>query len=121
MSKAAPSATRAPESTSQSGPRSRKGEQSRARLIESARTVFENHGFLTARIADIAAAAGMSQGSFYHYFDSKEQIFREVAAAQEERLTAPAERVDAPAMTRRGPSFVGPTDAISRAIARPLA
>ena len=31
----------------------------------------------------------MSHGSFYHYFDSKEQIFREVAEAQEAVLTAP--------------------------------
>jgi AcrR family transcriptional regulator len=63
--------------------------QTRARLVEAAREVFERDGFLTARIADITATAGMSQGSFYHYFDSKEQVFREVAAAQEERLTAP--------------------------------
>jgi AcrR family transcriptional regulator len=73
----------------QDGPRSRKGVQTRARLIEAARDVFERDGFLTARIADIAAEAGLSQGSFYHYFDSKEQIFREVAEAQERRLTAP--------------------------------
>ena len=31
----------------------------------------------------------MSHGSFYHYFDSKEQIFREVAETQEDLLTAP--------------------------------
>ena len=35
--------------------------------------------------------AGLAPGTFYHYFDSKEQIFREVAEAQEERLTAPPE------------------------------
>jgi AcrR family transcriptional regulator len=72
-----------------SAPRSRKGEKTRARLIEAAREVFERDGFLNARISDIAAAADLSQGSFYHYFESKEQIFREVAEAQEERLTAP--------------------------------
>ncbi len=77
-------------------PRSRKGAKTRARLIEAAREVFERDGFLNARISDIAAAANLSQGSFYHYFDSKEQIFREVAEAQEERLTAPdPERDDA--------------------------
>ena len=65
--------------------------RTRARLLEAARDVFERDGFLTARIADIAATAGLSQGSFYTYFDSKEQIFREVASAQEERLTAPAD------------------------------
>jgi AcrR family transcriptional regulator len=79
----------AADNTNQSGPRSRKGAETRARLIDAAREVFERDGFLTARISDIAAAAGLSQGSFYHYFDSKEQIFREVAEAQEQRLTAP--------------------------------
>jgi AcrR family transcriptional regulator len=72
-------------------PRSRKGVITRARLIDAAKVVFERDGFLEARIADIAEAAKLAPGSFYHYFDSKEQIFREVAQAQEERLTAPAD------------------------------
>ncbi len=88
MAKVGAGDTRAPANNNQSGPRSRKGAETRARLIEAAREVFERDGFLTARISDIAAAAGLSQGSFYHYFDSKEQIFREVAEAQEQRLTA---------------------------------
>lgn len=68
-------------------------------MLDAARTVFERDGFLTARISDITATAGLSQGSFYHYFDSKEQIFREVAVAQEARLTAPP---DASTTTRPG-------------------
>jgi AcrR family transcriptional regulator len=84
------------EGNGQSGPRSRKGEATRARLLEAAREVFERDGFLKARISDIAATAGLSQGSFYHYFESKEQIFREVAQAQEARLTAPADEGSAP-------------------------
>lgn len=71
-------------------PRSRKGELTRARLIEAAKAVFEDTGFLEARISDIAERAGLSHGSFYHYFGSKEQIFREVAEAQEALLTAPS-------------------------------
>ena len=71
-------------------PRSRKGAQTRARLLEAAKVVFEDTGFLEARISDIAERAGLSHGSFYHYFDSKEQIFREVAEAQEALLTRPA-------------------------------
>lgn len=70
-------------------PRTRKGVQTRARLVEAARVVFERDGFLEARISDIAREAGLSHGSYYHYFDSKEQLFREVAERQEERLTAP--------------------------------
>ncbi len=75
-------------------PRSRKGVQTRARLLDSAKLVFEETGFLEARISDIAERAGLSHGSFYHYFDSKEQIFREVADAQEALLTAPPEADD---------------------------
>jgi len=70
-------------------PRSRKGAATRARLVESAKEEFEDTGFLATRISDIAKRAGMSHGSFYHYFDSKEQIFREVAEVQEALLTAP--------------------------------
>ena len=76
------------------GPRSRKGVQTRARLIDAAKQVFERDGFLDARIADIAETAQLAPGSFYHYFDSKEQIFREVAEAQEERLTAAPDAAD---------------------------
>jgi len=74
-----------------SAPRSRKGIATRARLVEAAKKVFERDGFLEARIVDIAETADLAPGTFYHYFDSKEQIFREVAGAQEERLTAPPE------------------------------
>ncbi|HEY6428688.1 MAG TPA: helix-turn-helix domain-containing protein, partial [Acidimicrobiales bacterium] len=69
---------------------SRKGVQTRARLVEAAKRVFERDGFLEARIVDIAEAANLAPGSFYHYFDSKEELFLEVAKMQEERLTAPS-------------------------------
>ena len=70
-------------------PRSRKGAQARARLVDAAKVVFARDGFLEARITDIAEGAGVSHGSFYHYFDSKEQVFREVADALDDRLNAP--------------------------------
>lgn len=63
--------------------------RTRARLLDAAKQVFERDGFLEARIVDIAETAQIAPGSFYHYFDSKQEIFREVAQAQEERLTAP--------------------------------
>ncbi len=71
------------------GPRSRKGAETKARLLEAAQQVFEETGFLEARVSDIARQAGMSHGSFYHYFESKEQVFREIAELQEAALTAP--------------------------------
>jgi AcrR family transcriptional regulator len=76
-----------------SGPRSRKGIETRARLVAAAKEVFERDGFLDARISDIAERAGLSHGSFYHYFESKEEVFREVAAEVDKRLSAPMNTV----------------------------
>ena len=82
------------------GPRSRKGVKTRARLVQAAKEIFEESGFLDARISDIAERAGLSHGSFYHYFDSKEQVFREVAETVDERIAAPlTEVVLAPSST----------------------
>ena len=69
-------------------PRSAKGRRTRARLFEAGKVVFERDGFLQARITDIAAEANVSHGSFYHYFDSKESLFREIAEEVEVRLVA---------------------------------
>jgi AcrR family transcriptional regulator len=88
---------------------SRKGVQTRARLVEAAKKVFERDGFLEARIVDIAEAANLAPGSFYHYFDSKEELFLEVAQMQEERLTAPSS--DSSADSGDG----SPTESIRRA------
>ena len=57
-----------------------KGRRTRQRLLAAARVVFERDGFLNARVADIAAEAGVSHGTFYTYFDSKTEIFRSVMA-----------------------------------------
>ena len=38
-------------------------------MVEAAKRVFERDGFLEARIVDIAEAADLAPGSFYHYFD----------------------------------------------------
>ena len=85
-----PEATTTPDGSDKpSGPRSRKGVETRARLLAAAKEVFEQDGFLDARISDIAERAGLSHGSFYHYFESKEEVFREVAAEVEERLSEP--------------------------------
>jgi AcrR family transcriptional regulator len=98
-------------------PRSRKGMRTRARLVEAAKKVFERDGFLEARIVDIAETAELAPGSFYHYFDSKEEIFREVAEAQEERLTA---RDDQPRASD-GEADDSPWERIRRANRRYLA
>lgn len=74
-------------------PRSAKGVATRARLLNAAKLVFEEDGFLEARISDIAERAGVSHGSFYHYFDSKEQVFREIARTIEDLLSDPTRTI----------------------------
>jgi AcrR family transcriptional regulator len=78
-------------------PRSSRGEQTRARLVKAAKEVFERDGLFDARIIDIGKRANVSYGAFYHYFKTKEQLFREVAAAQERRLSAPPDETGRPA------------------------
>lgn len=46
--------------------------------MTAARTIFERDGFLDARIVDITALAETASGSFYTYFNSKEEIFQSV-------------------------------------------
>jgi len=57
-----------------------RGRRTRAGLVEAAKKVFAETPFADTRIADIAARAGVANGTFYTYFDAKEEIFREVAA-----------------------------------------
>ena len=61
------------------GPLTPKGRERRSEILRVARKVFEERGFLDTRVADIVAAAGVAQGTFYSYFDSKEAVFAEVA------------------------------------------
>lgn len=67
-------------------PISPKGRRTRSRLLAAARVVFERDGFLDARVADIAAEAGVSHGTFYTYFDSKTEIFRTVVTDVMEKI-----------------------------------
>jgi AcrR family transcriptional regulator len=69
-------------------PRSAKGRRTRARLLEAGKAIFERDGFLQARITDIATEAHVSHGSFYHYFESKESLFKEIAEEVEVRLVS---------------------------------
>ncbi len=60
-------------------PTTRRGQRTRAALVEAAAHVFAEKQFLATNVSDIAKRAGTAHGTFYRYFDSKEAIFREVA------------------------------------------
>ena len=53
--------------------------ETRDRLLRVAREVFEEDGFDGASISRIVEGAGVSRGTFYLYFESKEDIFRTLA------------------------------------------
>jgi TetR/AcrR family transcriptional repressor of nem operon len=50
----------------------------RDRLINSARYLFWERGFAGTSMADLLAHADVNSGSFYHFFESKEALLREV-------------------------------------------
>lgn len=66
-----------------------RGERTRAALIAAARRIFERDGFSDARLTDITAEAKCSTGTFYTYFDSKEEILDAVLALTHEELLHP--------------------------------
>jgi AcrR family transcriptional regulator len=69
-------------------PTSNRGQRTRALLLVAGRQVFERDGFFKARIHDITALAGAAHGSFYTYFATKEDIFREVASELQRTMFA---------------------------------
>ena len=70
-------------------PVSARGARTREALVNAAREVFERDGFLDARITDIAATAGVAAGSFYTYFQRKEDVFAAVMERVNEEMLHP--------------------------------
>jgi AcrR family transcriptional regulator len=69
-------------------PSTARGEATRARLLDAAEQAFGTLGFHNASIADITRAAAVGQGTFYLYFQSKEDIFRELVRHMGRKLRA---------------------------------
>jgi AcrR family transcriptional regulator len=66
----------------------------RAQILTVARDVFSKHGYHTAKIEDIVAAAGIARGTFYLYFEDKRAIFEEIVDRTIARLGMAIVRVD---------------------------
>src|SRR5260370_39652317 len=50
------------------------GADTRSRLLQAAADVFAERGYEGTRVADIAAAAGVSNGALYAHFASKAEL-----------------------------------------------
>jgi AcrR family transcriptional regulator len=84
----------------------------RRQILEGARAVFLAQGFDAASMGEIARVAGVSKGTLYVYFDSKERLFQEIVQEQcrshaEQVFALDSEDHDVEAMlTRLGRDFV---------------
>jgi AcrR family transcriptional regulator len=56
--------------------REQKREERHRQILEAALAVFSQKGFHATNVSDVAAQAGVSQGTIYWYFESKEELFR---------------------------------------------
>ena len=69
--------------------------------MAAANKVFARNGFHATTIADVAKEAGLAYGSVYWYFDSKDDLFRQLIAAEEYALRTHV----AVALTKSGTRF----------------
>jgi AcrR family transcriptional regulator len=67
-------------------------DERRRQLLEAGMRVFTERSYDTVSMSDIAKAAGISKGLLYHYFPSKQELFREtleLAAGQLQLQVSP--------------------------------
>lgn len=69
----------------------------RGRIIEAAWRLFYERGYEETTVDEIIAASATSKGSFYHYFDGKDALLRELSYLFDEKYNALAAALD-PAM-----------------------
>ena len=67
-------------------PRTERGERTRRKILDAARTEFGNRGFSETGIGDITRRAKVALGTFYTYFDSKEEVFRALVRDMSEQV-----------------------------------
>jgi AcrR family transcriptional regulator len=78
----------------------------RAALVRAAIDVFSAKGYHASRVADVAQAAGISQGTVYNYVGSKEDLlymvcedhlrgYERIVASAMAKVTEPRERLEA--------------------------
>lgn len=63
------------------------GLQSRARLVESARALFQRDGYAATSTEALLAATGLTRGALYHHFRDKKDLFLAVCEAEHADLS----------------------------------
>jgi AcrR family transcriptional regulator len=68
--------------------RDHKREETRRRVFEAALTIFRRDGVASCRIDDIARLAGVSRGTFYFHFPTKDDVLIARMRETEDDITA---------------------------------
>jgi len=71
-------------------PRTERGRKTLRKLLDAAAVEFGEKGFHEASVSGITARAGTALGSFYTYFDSKDEIFRALVKDLSDRVRVTA-------------------------------
>ena len=64
-----------------------KSQRTRKLVLETALELMKERGYYGTTIRDICAAAGVSVGTFYTYFPSKQDVFSDIFGAADKLFT----------------------------------
>jgi AcrR family transcriptional regulator len=67
-------------------PRTKRGMKTKQKLLDAAEIVFGEKGFHQAGIVDVTQHAQVAMGTFYTYFESKEDIFRDLVMSMQKNM-----------------------------------
>jgi TetR/AcrR family transcriptional repressor of nem operon len=72
----------------------RKGQQTRARIVEAAARLVHEQGVAGTTLDDVKAAAGVSGSQLYHYFPDKDQLVQAVITHQADLIAGNQRHAD---------------------------
>jgi len=88
-------------------PKTRRGEATLEKIIEAASEIFYEKGFYGGSISDITQRAGVGNGTFYIYFDSKLSVYRYLLVEYGKRVRSKCGQAIAGCKTRREAERLG--------------
>lgn len=71
-----------------------RGRHTRARLLAAGASVLPSRGYQDTRVDDLVEAAGVSHGTFYRYFENRDDFFRVLFEAASARMVELLDRLD---------------------------
>jgi AcrR family transcriptional regulator len=105
--------TAAPASPSKTSGEENTENAKRRQILDGARQVFLAGGFDGASMGEIAKVAGVSKGTLYVYFDSKESLFEALTVEEKQGLAEVLFKLDAEdvdvrnVLTKLGQTYIG--------------